>query len=104
MAGIINGKVSASSIGSGAVRLTTLPTPIKYLWIEASSENVANVYIGGSTASNDTAPVLAKGIPREFTFRHDVRESPGDLADFYVHSGVYNELDPDAVYYLAITI
>ena len=65
---------------------------------------MGDVYVGNSTVSNNNAPLLAKGTPREFTFRHDVREAPGDLADFYVHFGVYNEIDPDAVYYLAITI
>lgn len=100
MAGIINGRVRASSTGHEPVRFTTFPTPIKYLLIEAHSMNDGPVYIGGSTVSNNNAPLLAKGTPREFTFRHDVKESPGDLADFYVHFG-HND---DVVSYLAITI
>ena len=100
MAGIINGRVTAPSIGSEPVRFTTLPTPVKYLLLEVPSENQGDVYIGGSTVANNNAPLLAKGTPREFTFRHDVKESPGDLADFYVHFGH----NGDVVNYLAITI
>ena len=107
MAGIIHGRVTTSSIpidagtfGSETVRLTTLPTPIKYLLLEVPSENKGDVYIGGSTVASNNAPVLAKGTPREFTFRHDVKEAPGDLSDFYVHFGH----NGDVVSYLAITI
>ena len=100
MAGIINGRVTASSIGNEPVRFTALPTQIKYLLLEVPSENLGDVYVGGSTVANNNAPLLAKGTPREFTFRHDVKESPGDLADFYVHFGH----NGDVVNYLAITI
>jgi|TARA_R110000787_G_scaffold114489_2_gene224219 subtilase family serine protease len=107
MAGIIHGRVTSSSIpidagvlGSETVRFTTLPTSIKYLLLEVPSENKGDVYVGGSTVANNNAPLLAKGTPREFTFRHDVKEAPGDLSDFYAnfgHSG-------DVINYLAITI
>ena len=100
MAGIINGRVTASSTGHEPIRFTELPTPIKYLLLEVPSENNGDVYIGGSTVANNNAPLLAKGTPREFTFRHDVKESPGDLSDFYVHFGH----NGDAVNFLAITI
>jgi hypothetical protein len=70
------------------------------LLLEVPSENLGDVYVGGSTVANNNAPLLAKGTPREFTFRHDVKESPGDLADFYVHFGH----NGDVVNYLAITI
>ena len=100
MAGIINGRVTASSTGHEPIRFTELPTPIKYLLLEVPAENMGDVYVGNSTVSNNNAPLLAKGTPREFTFRHDVREAPGDLADFYVHFGH----NGDVVNYLAITI
>ena len=100
MAGTIHGRVTASSKGREPIQFVTVPTPIKYLLLEVPSENKGDVYIGGSTVANNNAPVLAKGTPREFTFRHDVKEAPGDLADFYVHFG-HNE---DVVNYLAITI
>ena len=100
MAGIIHGRVTASSKGREPIQFVTVPTPIKYLLLEVPSENKGDVFIGGSTVANNNAPVLAKGTPREFTFRHDVKEAPGDLADFYVHFG-HNE---DVVNYLAITI
>ena len=100
MAGIIHGRVTASSKGREPIRFTDTPTPIKYLLLEAPSDNKGDVYIGGPTVANNNAPVLAKGTPREFTFRHDVKEAPGDLADFYVHFGH----NGDVVNYLAITI
>ena len=97
MAGIVSGSIE---LGGLAQRLTQTPTPIKYLWIQTPIENKGVVFIGGPTVASNNAPVLAKGTPREFTFRHDVKEAPGDLADFYVHFG-HNE---DVVNYLAITI
>ena len=100
MAGIIHGRVKASSKGREPIQFVTVPTPIKYLLLEVPSENKGDVFIGGSTVANNNAPVLAKGMPREFTFRHDVKEAPGDLSDFYVHFGH----NGDVVNYLAITI
>ena len=111
MAGIIHGRVTTSSVDSQdavdgkflsgkTVRLTALPTPVKYLLLEVPSENKGDVYIGGSTVANNNAPAITKGTPREFTFRHDYHEAPGDLSDFYAnfgHSG-------DVITYLAITI
>jgi len=111
MAGIIHGRVTTSSVDSQdavdgkflsgkTVRLTALPTPVKYLLLEVPSENKGDVYIGGSTVASNNAPAITKGTPREFTFRHDYHEAPGDLSDFYAnfgHSG-------DAITYLAITI
>ena len=100
MAGIIHGRVTASSKGREPIQFVAVPTPIKYLLLEVPSENKGDVFIGGSTVANNNAPVLAKGTPREFTFRHDVKEAPGDLAAFYVHFGH----NGDVVNYLAITI
>ena len=100
MAGIMHGRVKASSKGREPIRFTELPTSIKYLLLEVPSQNKGDVEIGGPTVAKDNAPLLAKGTPREFTFRHDVIESPGDLADFYVHFGH----NGDVVNYLAITI
>jgi hypothetical protein len=111
MAGIIHGRVTTSSVDSQdavdgkflsgkTVRLTALPTPVKYLLLEVPSENKGDVYIGGSTVASNNAPAITKGTPREFTFRHDYHEAPGDLSDFYAnfgHSG-------DVITYLAITI
>ena len=87
MAGIINGRVVASSTGHEPIRFTELPTPIKYLLLEVPAENMGDVYVGNSTVSNNNAPLLAKGTPRELTFRHDVKEAPADLPDFYVTFG-----------------
>ena len=110
MAGIIHGRVTVSGssdevidgkfLSGKTVRFAAIPTPIKYLLLEVPSENKGDVYIGGPTVTSDNAPVLAKGIPREFTFRHDVKEAPGDLSDFHVHFGH----NGDVVNYLAITI
>ena len=100
MAVIMNGRVKASSKGREPIRFTELPTSIKYLLLEVPSDNKGDVYIGGPTVAKDNAPLLAKGTPREFTFRHDVKESPGDLSDFYVHFGHNGYV----VNYLAITI
>ena len=100
MAGIMHGRVKASSKGREPIRFTELPTAIKYLLLEVPNANKGDVYIGGPTVAKANAPLLAKGTPREFTFRHDVKESPGDLADFYVHFGH----NGDVVNYLAITV
>ena len=100
MAGSMHGRVKASSKGREPIRFTELPTAIKYLLLEVPSDNKGDVYIGGPTVAKDNAPLLAKGTPREFTFRNDVKASPGDLADFYVHFGH----NGDVVNYLAITI
>jgi hypothetical protein len=111
VAGIIHGRITTSSddledavdgkfLSGKTVRFTSLPTQIKYLLLEVPSENTGDVYIGGSTVASDNAPAVTKGTPREFTFRHDVKEAPGDLSDFYAsfgHSG-------DVINYLAITI
>ena len=99
MAGIIHGRVTVASAGT-AVRFTTLPTPIKYLLLDVPSANTGNAYVGDSTVASNNTPVITKGTTREFTFRHDVKEAPGDLADFYVHFGH----NGDVVNYLAITI
>jgi len=103
MTGIIHGSLTASSTESNArtaVRFVTVPTPIKYLLLEVPFENKGDVYLGGSTVSSDNAPAIAKGSTKEFTFRHHVKESPGDLSDFYVNFG-HNK---DVIKYLAITI
>ena len=111
MAGIIHGRVTTSSVDSQeavdgkflsgkTVRLTALPTPVKYLLLEVPSENKGDVYIGGSTVASNNAPAITKGTPREFTFRHDYHEAPGDLSDFYANFGYSG----DVITYLAITI
>jgi len=111
VAGIIHGSLTTSTADlEGAVdgkfligktvQFTSIPTPIKYLLLEVPSENVNSVYIGGESVANDNAPAIAQGTTKEFTFRHDVNEAPGDLSDFYAnfgHSG-------DVINYLAITI
>ena len=85
MAGIIHGSLTTSTadlegavdgkfLSGKTVRFTSIPTPIKYLLLEVPSKNTGDVYIGGSTVASDNAPAVTKGTPREFTFRHDVKE------------------------------
>lgn len=111
MAGIIHGRVTTSiedSVGAvdgkfllrKRVRFAEHQTSIKYLLLEVPSENTGDVYIGGSEVTSDNAPTVSKGTPREFTFRHDVKEAPGDLSDFYASFGNSG----DVINYLAITI
>ena len=99
MAGIIHGRVTVASAGT-AVRFTTLPTPIKYLLLDVPSANTGNAYVGDSTVASNNAPSITKGTTREFTFRHDAEEAPGDLSDFYADVGT----NGDVINYLAITI
>ena len=100
MAGIIHGRVKASSKGREPIQFVTIPTPIKYLLLEVPSENKGDVYIGGSTVASNNAPSITKGTTRDFTFRHDAEEAPGDLSDFYADAGTSG----DVINYLAITI
>ena len=99
MAGIIHGRVTVASAGT-AVRFTTLPTPIKYLLLDVPSANTGSLYVGDSTVASNTTPSIAKGTTRDFTFRHDAEEAPGDLSDFYADAGT----NGDVINYLAITI
>jgi hypothetical protein len=110
-AGIIHGRVTTSPddledavdgkfLSGKTVQFIALPTLIKYLLLEVPSENVGSVYIGGSAVASDNAPAIGPGTYKEFTFRHDAKEAPGDLSDFYANFG-HSE---DAVNYLAITI
>ena len=99
MAGIIHGRVTVSSAGT-AVRFTTVPTPIKYLLLEVPSANSGSIYLGDSTVASDNTPAIAKNTTKEFVFRHDAEEAPGDLSDFYADAGSSG----DVVNYLAITI
>ena len=99
MAGIIHGRVTVASAGT-AVRFTTLPTPIKYLLLDVPSANTGSLYVGDSTVASNNPPSIAKGTTRDFTFRHDAEEAPGDLSDFYADAGT----NGDVINYLAITI
>ena len=99
MAGIIHGRVTVASAGT-AVRFTTVPTPIKYLLLEVPSANTGSLYVGDSTVASNNAPSITKGTTRDFTFRHDAEEAPGDLSDFYADAGTSG----DVINYLAITI
>jgi|TARA_R100000306_G_C4334118_1_gene121824 hypothetical protein len=99
MAGIVNGRITVSTAGT-AVRFTTNPTPIKYLLLEVPSANTGSIYIGDSTVASNNTPAIAKSTTRDFLFRHDVEESPGDLSDFYADAGT----NGDVVNYFAITI
>ena len=99
MAGIIHGRVTVASAGT-AVRFTTVPTPIKHLLLEVPSANTGNLYVGDSTVASNNTPVIIKGTTRDFTFRHDAEEAPGDLSDFYADAGTSG----DVINYLAITI
>ena len=100
MAGIINGRLTASSKGREPIRFTVLPTLIKYLLLEVPSENKGDVYIGGATVASNNAPAIAKGTTREFTFRHEGKETPGDLSNLNVNF----EHNGDVINYLAITV
>jgi hypothetical protein len=99
MAGIVHGRVTVASAGT-AVRFTTSPTPLKYLLIDVPSGNTGSVYIGDSTVASNNSPAIARGTTREFTFRHDAEESPGELSDFYVDAANTS----DVINYFAITI
>ena len=99
MAGIIHGRVTVASAGT-AVRFTTVPTPIKYLLLDVPSANTGSLYVGDSTVASNNAPSRTKGTTRDFTFRHDAEEAPGDLSDFYADAGT----NGDVINYLAITI
>tara|TARA_R110000787_G_scaffold25937_2_gene72677 strand:+ start:192 stop:491 length:300 start_codon:yes stop_codon:yes gene_type:complete len=99
MAGIIHGRVTVASAGT-AVRFTARPTPIKYLLLEVPSGNTGSIYVGDSTVASNNTPSITKATTRDFTFRRDVKEAPGDLSDFYADAGT----NGDVVNYLAITI
>ena len=99
MAGIIHGRVTVASAGT-AVRFTTVPTPIKYLLLDVPSANTGSLYVGASTVASNNTPSITKGTTRDFTFRHDAEEAPGDLSDFYADAGT----NGDVINYLAITI
>ena len=109
MAGIIQGFIEAPHVidESGIARpprkptaLIDTPTPIKSVWIQAGKENQKTVYYGESLTVFGYAPTLEPGECKEFIFKHDSKESPGDLADFHViFSDAY-----DMISYLAITV
>ena len=99
MAGIIHGRVTVASAGT-AVRFTARPTLIKYLLLEVPSGNTGSIYVGDSTVASNNTPSITKGTTRDFTFRRDIKEAPGDLSDFYADAGT----NGDVINYLAITI
>ena len=43
MAGIINGRVVASSTGHEPIQFTKLPTPIKYLLLKIPTKNIIGI-------------------------------------------------------------
>jgi len=110
-AGIIHGKITTSAddlkdavdgkfLSGKTVQFTTRSTLIKYLLLEVPTENSNSVYIGGSKVTSDNAPAIGPGATKEFTFRHNAKEPPGDLSDFYANFGHGG----DVINYLAITI
>jgi len=92
--------VDGKFLSGKTVQFIARPTLIKYLLLEVPPGNTDSVYVGGSAVANDNAPAMGPGTTREFTFRHDVNEAPGDLSDFYANF----ERCGDVVNYLAITI
>ena len=58
MAGIMHGRVKASSKGREPIRFTELPTAIKYLLLEVPNDNKGDVNIGGPTVAKNNAPLL----------------------------------------------
>lgn len=82
------------------VALVDKPTPIKSVWFEASKYNEKLVGIGDASLNHAYSPMLAPGERKEFIFKHDSKESPGDLADFHV--SLSN--DGDMITYIAITV
>lgn len=103
MAGIIHGKVSTPDFVDEVRRpvpFVTEPTPIKSIWIQAPVENVGKINVGGVRVSFGNSPAIVKGSSKEVIFKHDAKESPGDLSDFYA---LFENVD-DELEFLAITI
>ena len=112
MAGIIHGKLIpetfVNSYKDQTIRLrqetpiafSSDPVPIKSIWVQAPSENVGGVHVGGAQVSFGNSPAIVKGSSKEFIFKHDAKESPGDLSDFYALFRHAN----DELEFLAITI
>tara|TARA_R100000781_G_scaffold230_1_gene317 strand:- start:619 stop:948 length:330 start_codon:yes stop_codon:yes gene_type:complete len=82
------------------VALIDIPTPIKSIRLEAPTNNERTVYYGDSLLASGYGLSLSPGESREFIFRHDSKESPGDLKDFRVVFGH----EYDMIKYLAITV
>jgi len=107
MAGIDSGSIE---LGGLAQRLTQTPTPIKYLWIQTPIENKDVVFIGSwnegeslahiwNSDSVPPSPAIPPGVDKEFIFRHDSKEAPGDLSEIFVTG----KNPGDVITYLAIT-
>ena len=82
------------------IALIDTPTPIKSVRFEAPKQNERAVYYGDSLLAFGYGLSLLPGESREFVFRHDSKESPGDLEDFRV---VFSH-EYDMITYLAITV
>ena len=110
MAGIIHGKLIPETFvnDKDQIRLkrktpiafSSDPVPIKSIWVQAPSENVGGVHVGGAGITLSDSPAIVKGSSKEFIFKHDAKESPGDLSDFYA---LFGSAD-DELEFLAITI
>ena len=98
MSDIIHGRVTVVSAGE-AVQFTKDSTPVKYLLLQVPADNSGSIYFGNATVASNNAPAIAKGTSKEFTFKHDAKETPCNLSDFYVDAGT----NGDVVNYLAIT-
>ena len=62
MAGIIHGRVKASSKGREPIRFTEVPTPVKYLLLEVPSDNTDPTSGGG--AATGRIPISIGGATR----------------------------------------
>jgi hypothetical protein len=82
------------------VALVDKPTFIKSVWFEADKHNEKSVGIGDASLKHAYSPMLAPGERKEFIFKHDSKESPGDLADFRVSLSK----EGDMITYIAITV
>ena len=103
MAGIIHGKLTTPDFVDevrSPIPFAAEPTPIKSVWMQAPVGNVGEIYVGGAQVSFGNSPAIVKGSSKEFIFRHDAKESPGDLSDFYA---LFGSAD-DELEFLAITI
>ena len=102
MAGIIHGKITTPDFVDEVrkpVPFATEPTPIKSIWIQVPVENAGAVHVGGVQVSFGNSPAIVKGSSKDFIFKHDAKESPGDLSDFYA---LFRHGD-DELEFLAIT-
>ena len=81
------------------IAFSAKPVPIKSIWIQVPKENTGGVHVGGAELKLSNSPVIVKGSSKEFIFKHDSKESPGDLSDFFA---LFSHAD-DELEFLAIT-